>query len=167
MFDIPAMQFRLGEVGKTCGKVDLYPDDQGGDDDPIRIESLLSELESGASFIFRKIVDAVAEDRDHVDLLEENVHTLSMFMHLSMKRSAQRRNEIKGIRGGNDFMFQRLFEASKARGGFLDPRQFWIQDLLYLLETSHDQLVQDAEKIKGVSSAGTYKYFVDEYALQI
>ncbi|KAK7985652.1 hypothetical protein PG988_003274 [Apiospora saccharicola] len=166
MFNIPSMQFRLVEVGKTCGKVDLYHDGQGGGD-AIQIESLLSELESEASSIFRKIVDAVAEDRDHVDILEENVHTLFKFMHLSMKRSAQRRNEINNTRGENDFLYQRLFEASMARGGSLDPRQFWIQDLLYLLETSHDQIPQDAEKIKGVSSAGTYKYFVDECALQI
>ncbi|KAK7915067.1 hypothetical protein PG985_012770 [Apiospora marii] len=160
------MQFRLGEVGKTCGKVDLYCDDRGGENTK-QIESLFSELESGASSIFRKIVDAVAEDRDHVDILEENVHTLFKFMHLSLKRSTQRRNETEDPRGENDYIFQRLVEASKARGGSLDPKQFWLQDLLYLLQTSHEQTLRDAEEIKGASSAGTYKHFVDEYVLQI
>lgn len=63
-------------------------------------------------------------------------------------------------------MFQHLFEASKKRGGSGEPGQFWLEDLLYLLETSHEDLLLDAEK-SDHASADTYRHFTQNYALQI
>ncbi|KAK8043491.1 hypothetical protein PG993_005921 [Apiospora rasikravindrae] len=55
------MQYRLGEVKKTCGLENLYYE-QGGGGDPMRIEHLLNKLEGRASSVFQKIVDDVAQD---------------------------------------------------------------------------------------------------------
>lgn len=64
-------------------------------------------------------------------------------------------------------MFQRLFAGTEKRGRSGDPGRFWLEDLIYLLETGHEELLADAEATGGTSSAFTYKHFVDSYALQI
>lgn len=84
VFDVPAIEFRLGEVSKTCGVENLYYDQSGGGN-PMRVEQLFSTLEGRVSLIFRKIVNAVADDCDHLDILEKDVHTLFKFMPISME----------------------------------------------------------------------------------
>jgi hypothetical protein len=61
---------------------------------------------------------------------------------------------------------KRLFETWKDRGGSGDPSQFWLEQLLYLLETNHEDLVGDTGDDNN-ASANTYKYFVENYGLQI
>jgi hypothetical protein len=39
--------------------------------------------------------------------------------------------------------------------------------LLYLLETSHEDLITNAEKTDHDAAADTYKHFIESYALQI
>ena len=88
------------------------------------IEHLFSKLESRTSTIFQKITSAVAEDLDHVDILEKDIRTLFKFMSLSAKRTEQYRSEVKNPYRENDFMFQELFEESRKRAGTGDPDQF-------------------------------------------
>jgi hypothetical protein len=45
--------------------------------------------------------------------------------------------------------------------------QFWLDHLLYLLETSHEGLLADTEKNDGNAAAYTYKDFIESYALPI
>ncbi|KAL2145166.1 hypothetical protein VTI28DRAFT_7802 [Corynascus sepedonium] len=165
VFDLPSGQFSLKEVGKTCGGQNLYYN--ANDTNPMRIEHLFSKLESRASTVFRKISTAVAEGRDHIDILEKDVHLLFKFMHLSLKRSQQFRDDIENPYRENDFMFQQMFENSRKHGRSGSPAQFWLENLLYLLETSHEDLLADAEQTDVTSSAGTYKHFTEHYALQI
>ena len=165
MLDLPSGQFRLGEVARTCGAQNLYYD--RSNTDPMIIEHLFSKLESRTSTIFQKITSAVAEDLDHVDILEKDIRTLFKFMSLSAKRTEQYRSEVKNPYRENDFMFQELFEESRKRGGTGDPDQFWLEDLLYVLEASHEDLLSDAEKSDRTSSADTYKHYTERYALQI
>ncbi|KAK7739268.1 hypothetical protein SLS62_011258 [Diatrype stigma] len=151
--------------GKTCGRQNLY--DDTGRVNPREIEHSFSKLESKFSVIARRIVAAVTEGLDHIDILEKDVHVLYKFMSLSPRRSEQCKDDIENPYRENDFMFQWLFEASKKSGRSGDPGQFWLGDLLYLLETSHEDILADAEKTTGTSSAGTYKYFIENYALQV
>ncbi|WEW61563.1 hypothetical protein PRK78_007054 [Emydomyces testavorans] len=88
-------------------------------------------------------------------------------MNLSLRRSEQYRNEIKNPYRENDFMVQRQLEASRKSGRSGDPGQFWLEQLLYLLETSHDDLLADAEKTGANAVAGTYKHVIERYTLQI
>jgi hypothetical protein len=164
VFDLPSGQFYVGEVKKTCGTQNLYYD--ANDTDPMRIEHLFSKLESKTSIIFTKISTAISNGLDHIDILEKDIHILFKFMNLSLRRSEQYRNEVKSPYRENDFMFQRLFEASKKNGRPGDPDQFWLDQLLYLLETSHENLLTDAET-GGNAAAGTYRHFIKSYTLQI
>ncbi|RYP49445.1 hypothetical protein DL768_004855 [Monosporascus sp. mg162] len=83
------------------------------------------------------------------------------------RRSEQCKNEVESPYRENDFVVQRLFAASEKRGQSASPGRFWLKDLLYLLETSHEELLADAEETDGASSTFTYKHFIDSYALQI
>ncbi|KFY07183.1 hypothetical protein V492_07379 [Pseudogymnoascus sp. VKM F-4246] len=133
----------------------------------MRIEDLFSKLESKTGRIFAKIRTAITDGSDHIDILEKDIHILFKFMNLSMRRSKQYRDDIKNPYRENDFMFQRLFEASRKSGQSSDPGQFWLDHLLYLLETSHEDLLADAGKANKNPSADTYKHFTERFALQI
>ncbi|KAB5569963.1 hypothetical protein GE09DRAFT_1283147 [Coniochaeta sp. 2T2.1] len=166
VFDLPSRQFSLGEVRKTCGGQNLYYNTE--DTNPMRIENLFSKLESKTSTIFRRISTAVTEGRDHIDILEKDVHLLFKFMYLSLQRSEHFRDEVDNPYRENDFVFQQMFEDRRKRGQSGNPAQFWLESLLlYLLETSHEHLLADAEKTDVTSSADTYKHFTERYALQI
>lgn len=56
-------------------------------------------------------------------------------------------------------MFQRLFAGTEKRGRSGDPGRFWLEDLIYLLETGHEELLADAEATGGTSFAFIYKHF--------
>ncbi|RKL31152.1 hypothetical protein BFJ72_g11169 [Fusarium proliferatum] len=84
-----------------------------------------------------------------------------------MRRSKQYKDEINNPHRENDFMFQRLLEASIDSGRSGEPAQFWLEHLLYLLETDHENLPKDAAKTDKMGPEGTYKHFVENYALQI
>ncbi|KFY68585.1 hypothetical protein V496_00971 [Pseudogymnoascus sp. VKM F-4515 (FW-2607)] len=165
VFDLSREEFSLGEVRKTCGEQNLYYN--ANDTEPMRIENLFSDLESKTGEIFTKIHTAVTNSLDHIDILEMDIHILFKFMNLSMRRSKQYRDDIKNPYRENDFMFQRLFEASRKSGQSSDPGQFWLDDLLYLLETNHENLLADASKANKNPSSNTYKHFTERYALQI
>jgi hypothetical protein len=68
-------------------------------------------------------------------------------MNLSLRRSQQYRDEIKNPRRENDFLFQQLFDASQKSGWSSDPGQFWLDHLLYLLETSHEDILAEALRL--------------------
>lgn len=163
--DLPSEQFRLGYVGKTCGAQNLYYDQH--DADHMRIEHLFSELECKTAAVFQEIQDAVAGGRDSVDILERDVRTLFKFMNVSLRRSEQYRDEVMNPRRENDFMHQRLFEASKKRGGSGESDRCWLEDLLYLLETSHKDMLSHAETPEEYHAAFTYRYFTENYAMQV
>lgn len=133
----------------------------------MRIEKLFSKLEHRTSIIFRKIRTAVTEGLGHVDILEKDIHILFKFMTLSPRRSEKYRDDVKSPYRDNDFMFQNLFEASRKPGQSGDPSQFWLNDLLHLLETSHEDLLAEAEQTKETSSADTYRHVTETYSLQI
>ncbi|KLO97739.1 uncharacterized protein FFB20_15009 [Fusarium fujikuroi] len=133
----------------------------------MRIEQLFSKLESKTSIIFAKISSAVTEGLDHIDIFEKDIHILFKFMNISMRRSKQYKDEINNPHRENDFMFQRLLEASTDSGRSGEPTQFWLEHLLYLLETDHEDLLKDAAKTDKMGPEGTYKHFVEKYALQI
>jgi hypothetical protein len=164
VFNLPSGQFHIGEVKKTCGTQNLYYD--ANDTHPMRIEYLFSKLESKTSVIFNKISTAISDGQHHIDILEKDIHILFKFMNISLRRTEQYRNEVKNPYRENDFMFQRLFEASKKNGQSGDPDQFWLGQLLYLLETSHEDLLTDTET-GGNAEAATYKQFVNCYTLRI
>ncbi|KAJ5455748.1 uncharacterized protein N7458_004012 [Penicillium daleae] len=136
----------------------------------MRIESLFSGIETKTSQIFAKIRSASKEQLDHVNILEKDIHVLFKFMMLSHRRSKQHRDEIQNPSRENDFMFQRFFQASREEGRSDDPREVWLDQLLYLLITSHEVLLADAESTSDAASnatARTYKHFVESYTLQI
>lgn len=134
----------------------------------MRIEHLFSKLEARTSVIFRRIIDAVAEGRGHIDILEKDIQILFKFMNLSTRRSKQYRDHIESANRENDHIFQHLFEEWRKTGGSGEPGQFWLSGLLYLLETSHEDILKDAEKTGGhKATAFTYKHFIESYALQI
>jgi hypothetical protein len=64
-------------------------------------------------------------------------------------------------------MFQEMFEIAKKSGRSGNPDDFWLEELLYLLESSHDDILADATKSAENANAKTYKAFIDNYALQI
>ncbi|PCD23181.1 hypothetical protein AU210_014704 [Fusarium oxysporum f. sp. radicis-cucumerinum] len=165
VFDLPSRQFRLGEVGKTCGAQNLYYNVD--DNDPMRIEHLFSKLESKTSSIFAKIRTAVTEGLEHIDILEKDIHILFKFINLSLRRSKQYRDELNNPYRENDFMFQHLFETSRKSGRSGEPGQFWLEHLLYLLKTDHEDLLTDAARTDNMGPEDTYKHFIDSYALQI
>jgi hypothetical protein len=88
-------------------------------------------------------------------------------MILSSRRSVQYRDEINSPYRENDFMFQQMFEIAKNSGRSGNPDDFWLEELLYLLESSHDDILADATKTPENANAKTYKAFIDNYALQI
>lgn len=136
----------------------------------MRVEDLFSGIEGQASQIFLKIRNAAKEKLDHVNILEKDIHILFKFMNLSFRRSKQYRDVMQSPYRENDFMFQRLFEESRKKGRSGDPEEVWLEQLLYLLEASHDDLLADAEHPNDSifkASARTYKHFVEIYALQI
>ncbi|KAJ5638664.1 hypothetical protein N7528_001054 [Penicillium herquei] len=136
----------------------------------MRIEDLFSGIETQTSQIFIKIRNAAKEKLDHVNILEKDIHILFKFMILSFRRSKQYRDVMQNPYRENDFMFQRLFEASRKEGRSGDPGEVWLEQLLYLLEASHEDLLTDAEYPSDSifkASARTYKHFVESYALQI
>ncbi|KEY65508.1 hypothetical protein S7711_09298 [Stachybotrys chartarum IBT 7711] len=165
VFDVSSRQFSLGEVKKTCGTQNLYYD--ANNTDPMRIEDLFSKLESKTSTMFHKISTAVTEGHDHIDILEKDIHILFKFMMLSIRRSNQSKDEVENSYRENDFLYQKLFEDWNRNGGSGDPGQWWREQLLYLLETAHDGLLEDARQINDTSAADTYKHLVESYALQI
>ncbi|KAF5541981.1 hypothetical protein FMEXI_7680 [Fusarium mexicanum] len=118
----------------------------------MRIEQLFSKLESRTSLIFAKIITAITNGLDHIDILEKDIHTLFKFMNLSMRRSKQYKDELNN---------------SRQRGRSGDPDQFWLKHLLYLLETDHEDILNDAAKSDNIGPEDTYKHFVENYALQI
>lgn len=134
----------------------------------MRIEDLFQKLESKTAQILDKIRAAVADGTDHVDILEKDIHILFKFTNLSAKRSEWYRDEIKNARRENDFMFQQLFESARESGGSGEPEQFWLEQLLYILETSHEDILADAAGNSSENAAArTYSSFVKNYALQI
>ncbi len=140
------------------------------DPEHMRIEDLFSGIERQTSQIFIKIRNAAKEKLDHVNILEKNIHILFRFMILSPRRSKQYRDEMQNPYRENDFMFQRLFEASRKEGRSSDPGEVWLEQILYLLKASHEDLPADAEHPGdsiSKASARTYKHFVQNYALQI
>ncbi|RKK92001.1 hypothetical protein BFJ71_g10476 [Fusarium oxysporum] len=165
VFDLPSRQFRLGEVGKTCGAQNLYYNVD--DNDPMRIEHLFSKLESKTSSIFAKIRTAVTEGLEHIDILEKDIHILFKFINLSLSRSKQYRDELNNPYRENDFMFQHLFETSRKSGRSGEPGQFWLEHLLYLLKTDHEGLLTDAARTDNMGPEDTYKHLIESYALQI
>ena len=133
----------------------------------MRVEHLFSKLESRTSLTLSKISNAAAEGQEHIDILEKDIHILFKFMNLSLRRSEHYRDELESPYRENDFMFQELFETSKKRGRSATPSEFWLEQLLYLLQTSHQDILADAEKTDDNVAARTYKCFIDCYALQI
>lgn len=133
----------------------------------MRIEHLFSKLESRTSSIFAKIRTAVSEGQDYVDILEKDIHTLFKFMNVSIRRSKKYRDDFSDPYRENDFIVQHILEAVKRRGQSGEPGQFWLEDLLYLLKTDHDEILADASKKKETGAADTYKHFSERYALQI
>ncbi|PKX91372.1 uncharacterized protein P174DRAFT_491121 [Aspergillus novofumigatus IBT 16806] len=165
VFDLVGEQFWLKEVAKTCGTQNLYYNAM--DTNPMRVEHLFSKLESKTSVIFNKVTDAVSNGVDHIDILEKDVHLLFQFMNLSLRRSEWYRDEVKNPYRENDFFFQRHFEASRKSGRSSEPEQYWLEQLLYLLETSHEDILEDAKNPDENAAAYTYRHFVENYALQI
>ncbi|KAG2005319.1 hypothetical protein GB937_008862 [Aspergillus fischeri] len=106
----------------------------------MRIEHLFRKLESKTSVIFNKITDAVSNGVGHIDILEKDFHILFQFMNLSFRRKSGRSGE---------------------------PEQFWLELLLYLLETSHENILEDAKNPDENAAAYTYKHSVENYTLQI
>lgn len=88
-------------------------------------------------------------------------------MNLSLRRSECYQDEVKNPYRENDFMSQWQFEASRKSGRSDDPGQFWLEQLLYLLETSYEDLLADTRKTDDNAVANTYKSFIEDYALQI
>jgi hypothetical protein len=74
---------------------------------------------------------------------------------------------MQNPRRENDFLFQSLFKAARKRGRSDDPKQVWLEQLLYLLETRHEEILRDAEKADENATADAYKHFIEHYALQI
>ncbi|KAF4415126.1 hypothetical protein FACUT_13655 [Fusarium acutatum] len=92
----------------------------------------------------------------------------SGWLHKNIRAdSKQYKDELNNPHRENDFMFQRLLEASTESGRSGEPGQFWLEHLLCLLETDHEDLLDDAAKTDNVGSEDTYKHFVENYALQI
>lgn len=133
----------------------------------MKIEHLFADLERRTSKIFAKIRTAITDGLDHIDIVERDIHVLFKFMNISPRRSKQYRDAVKNPYRENDFMFQRLFEAARKSGQSSDPHQFWLDNLLYLLETSHKDLLADAKKINSNAIARTYKHFTESYGIQI
>lgn len=133
----------------------------------MRIERLFQKLESKTAQILSKVRAAVADGTDHVDILEKDIHILFKFTNLSPKRSEWYRDEVKNPHRENDFMFQQLFETSRESGHSGEPEEFWLEQLLYILETSHEDILTDADKPSKNTAAQTYSNFVKNYALQI
>ncbi|PNP46951.1 hypothetical protein TGAMA5MH_01904 [Trichoderma gamsii] len=162
VLELPNEEFHLADVSKTCGEYNLY--DLPNSVEPRNIEQLFSKLESKSSQIFGKIRDTVADGLDHIDILEKDVHTLFKFMNLSMRRSKQYRDNMADPYRENDFIFRKMFEEARNQGQSDDPSQFWLESLLYLLRTSHEDLLTDADKNV---FARTYSHCVERYSLQI
>ncbi|KAK4063371.1 uncharacterized protein Triagg1_9522 [Trichoderma aggressivum f. europaeum] len=57
-----------------------------------------------------------------------------------------------------------MFEKARNQGRSDDPSQFWLEGLLYLLQTSHEDLLTDADKN---AWAHTYSHLIERYSLQI
>ncbi|KAF4442001.1 hypothetical protein F53441_11846 [Fusarium austroafricanum] len=129
----------------------------------MRIEQLFSKLESKTSSIFAKIRTAVTEGHDHIDILEKDIYILFKFINLSTRRSKQYKDELNNPYRENDFVFQRLFQTSRKSGRSGEPGQFWLEHLLYLLETDHEDLLADAAKIDNIGpEADGYEFFLNE-----
>ncbi|KAL4925377.1 uncharacterized protein BDV17DRAFT_294600 [Aspergillus undulatus] len=165
VFDLATEQFNLQDVNRACGAQDLYYDT--GDENPMRIEHLFSKLENRVAQLFRKIKDAVAQDSDHIDIVERDVQILFRFMHLSLLRSEAYKEGIESPGRENDFMFQAYFEAARKRGRSGEPKRFWLDQLLYLLETGHEDILGDAANPKDNPAAYTFKGLMDRFALQV
>lgn len=133
----------------------------------MHVERLFSKLEHQTSEILANIRTAVEKSQLHIDIVERDIHTLFKFMDISQKRSVQCRDEMENPYRENDFLFQRMFGSSRNRGGASNPRQFWLEVLVYLLERSHETILADAEETSENIVADTYKYIVDHYTLQI
>lgn len=162
VLELPSEEFQVAGVSKTCGEYNLY--DLPSSANPRNIEELFSELESKSSQIFSKIRDTVTKGLDHIDILEKDIHILFKFMDLSRKRSKYFRDDIADPYRKNDFMFQEMFEKARNQGQSDDPSQFWLEGLLYLLQTSHEDLLTDADKN---AWARTYSHYIERYSLQI
>ncbi|KAJ6028829.1 hypothetical protein N7540_004405 [Penicillium herquei] len=168
VFDLQTGQFITEEVKRSCGMYNLYY--MENDPKHMRIENLFSGIEAQTSQIFQKIRNAAKEKLDHVNVLEKDIHILFKFMILSFRRSKQYRDMMQNPYRENDFLFQRLFEASRKEGRSGDPGEVWLEQILYLLEASHEDLLADADHPGdsiSKASAQTYKRFIEIYALQI
>ncbi|PTB55815.1 hypothetical protein M431DRAFT_494253 [Trichoderma harzianum CBS 226.95] len=162
VLELPRGGFKLANLSKTCGEYNLY--DLPSSANPRNIEELFSDLESKSSQIFGKIRDAVAKSLDHIDILEKDIQILFKFMDLSRRRSEYFRDDIADPYRKNDFMFQEMFEQARNQGQSDDPSQFWLEGLQYLLQTSHEDLLTDANKN---AWARTYSHYIERYSLQI
>jgi hypothetical protein len=158
-------QFRLGEVSTTGGVVDLYYDVH--DDDPMRVEKLFSKLEHKTALIVQKISEAVSKSHDQMDIFEKEVHVLFKFMYLSLLRSNWQRNEYRNPFRDNNFVFQRQFDAAQNQGLLNCPEQIWLNELRFMLETPHEELLEKANSSHENLAAESYKYLVENYSLQI
>lgn len=116
------------------------------DPEYMKIEDLFSGIESQTSQIFIMIRNAAKEKLDHVNILEKNIHILFKFMVLSLRRSKQYRGEMQNPYRENDFIFQRLFEASRKEGRSSDLGEVWLKQILYLLKATHEDLLVDIER---------------------
>jgi hypothetical protein len=65
--DIPSGQFCLGEVARACGQHNLYYNNNDSSN-PMKIEHLFLKPETQASRIFDKIISAVTEGAQRVDI---------------------------------------------------------------------------------------------------
>jgi hypothetical protein len=101
-----------------------------------------------------------------IDILEKDIHILFKFMNLFMRRSMQYKDELNNPCRENDFVFQRILEASSESGRSGEPGQLWLEHLLYLLETDHEDLLKDVANPDKIGPKDTYKHFVENYTLQ-
>lgn len=114
-----------------------------------------------------KICTAVSEGRSRIDTLERDIQNLFKFLMASSRRSTQYKDKIHDPRRENDFALQQVFPDPRNGDRFARINQSWLDRLLYPLHTAHEYLLRDADKHDGNAAARTYKYFMEDYAIQI
>lgn len=133
----------------------------------MRIEHLFSEMESKTATVLARIRNAATQGLQQIDILERDVHTLFKFMLVSPRRSECHKAEVENPRRKNDFLFRQSEDNARKSGKSNDPGKVWLRHILYILETSHYDLLAAAEGDQGHPIAQTYKHFAENYALQI
>ncbi|KAI1808065.1 hypothetical protein F4811DRAFT_549158 [Daldinia bambusicola] len=161
----PDHQFQVEDVSKTCGKIDLYMNSH--ETDPMRVEKLFSDLESRASSILAKIREAVSQNLDTIEIFQSHVTILFKFMYISIVRVLNLADQFKNPLRENDFAFQHEFETAEKDGLSTDPHQVWLRKLVYILERSHEELLNDSKEDDPRKEAQSYAFFFEKFALQI